>query len=356
MNNEIWKTITDFPKYEVSNFGNVRVNESKYLMKPFTNGAGYLRISISNDTFKRKKFYIQRLVACEFIENPENKNTVNHINNNKTDNRVSNLEWTTMAEQINHKYKTNNKFEKRINIKSIWRIDCNTLEKLERYESTTEAVKWIKQNNLTTSSNELNCRQKLINVSNGKNNSAYGYKWVYEDNINNILNDELWKEISFELIGKNNYFISNYGRFKNHKGEICNIIPNCHGYIKTIINRKAFSVHRLVALMFLPNLENKEFVNHIDGNKTNNKLSNLEWATCLENNIHKINSGLSNTTKKVIQYDFNMNKINEFISITEASKQLKLSLETIRKSCNRIIKKTRKDSFIFRFSQDILFK
>jgi hypothetical protein len=349
MNNENWKTITSFPNYEVSDYGNVRVKETKYIMKPFTNEAGYSRISISNDICKRKKFYIQRLVANEFLPNPENKQTVNHINNNRQDNKAINLEWSTMVEQINHKYKTNNKFKKRINIKNIWRLDCDTLEKLEKYESTTEAVKWIKQNNLTTSENELNLRQSLINVSNGLAQSAYGYKWKYEDNKVHVFNEEIWKEMSFELIGKKNYFISDFGRVKNCKGKICNLKPNAHGYIKTTINQKSFSVHRLVTLAFIPNIENKEFVNHIDGNKTNNKLTNLEWATCLENNIHKINNGLSNTTKKVIQYDINMNKLNEFISITDASKILNLSTSTITNSCNSKIKHTRKDKFIFRF-------
>ena len=154
MNNEEWKTITDFPKYEVSDLGNVRVKETKYIMKPFTNEAGYLRIGISNDLYKRKKFYIQRLVAIEFLPNLENKSTINHINNNRMDNRLCNLEWATMSEQNIHKYKTNNKFEKKIDIKAIWRLDLNTLEKLEKYNSTTEAVKWIKQNNLETRINK----------------------------------------------------------------------------------------------------------------------------------------------------------------------------------------------------------
>jgi|LauGreDrversion4_2_1035121.scaffolds.fasta_scaffold52823_4 hypothetical protein len=344
MNHENWKTITDFPKYEVSDIGNVRVKESKYIMKPFKNEPGYLRIGITNDFNKRKKFYIHRLVAIEFLPNPENKLTINHKNNIRNDNRLCNLEWCTMVEQSIHKHKTNNKFEKRINIKAIWRLDVNTLEKLEKYQSTTEAVKWIKQNNLTNSINELNLRKSLINVSNGKTNSAYGYKWLYENDETNIFEDEIWKEI-----GINNYFVSNYGRVKNNKEEILKFKPNPHGYIKISIKNKSYSVHRLVALAFIPNIENKEFVNHKDGNKTNNNLKNLEWATCLENNIHKINNNLSNTTKKVIQYDNHMNKLNEFISIADASKKLNLSTHTITKSCNKIIKHTRKDKFIFIF-------
>ena len=349
-NLEIWKIIKNFPNYEISNLGNIRNSKNKYIMKPFMNEAGYLRISLYNETIKRKKFYIQRLVAQEFIENIENKSTVNHINNNPLDNRSSNLEWSTMKEQIIHKYKTNNKFEKRSNIKSIWRLNCNTLEKIEKYESTTQAVKWIKKNNLTKTNNELTLRQSLINVSKGKNKTAYGFKWVYEYNNNqNTIENELWKEIPFEIIKINNYFISNYGRIRNNKKEILNLSPHTNRYVFVEINKNSISVHRLVDLVFLPNLNNKEFVNHIDGNKSNNNLDNLEWATCLENNLHKIKNGLSNTTKKVIQYDINMNKLNEFYSIVDASNQLNLHISTISNCCSEKTKFTRKNKYIFRF-------
>jgi hypothetical protein len=80
-----------------------------------------------------------------------------------------------------------------------------------------------------------------------------------------------------------------------------------------------------------------------------NNLDNLEWATCLENNLHKIKNGLSNTTKKVIQYDINMNKLNEFYSIVDASNQLNLHISTISNCCSEKTKFTRKNKYIFRF-------
>lgn len=70
-------------------------------IKPATDRYGYHRVAFSHQG-KRMSAYVHRLVAMAFIPNPENKETVNHINGNKTDNRVCNLEWATQKEQKLH--------------------------------------------------------------------------------------------------------------------------------------------------------------------------------------------------------------------------------------------------------------
>ena len=67
------------------------------------------------------------------------------------------------------------------------------------------------------------------------------------------------------------------------------------GYAKVTICKKHYAVHRLVATRFIPNPENKPHVNHIDGNKLNNRVDNLEWVTEQENKTHAYRNGLYKT-------------------------------------------------------------
>jgi len=100
-NNEIWKPIKGFNRqYEVSNLGNVR-NSRNRIMKTYTVNSGYQCLKFSVNT-KRTHHLVHRLVAEEFIPNPDNLPEVNHIDENKYNNNVSNLEWVTSSANKQH--------------------------------------------------------------------------------------------------------------------------------------------------------------------------------------------------------------------------------------------------------------
>ncbi len=114
---------------------------------------------------------------------------------------------------------------------------------------------------------------------------------------------------------------------------------NRYGYVEYVLKSKTkkqhIQAHRIVACLFINNLDNKKYVNHIDGNKLNNDISNLEWVTCSENEIHSYkvlnkqpwNKGIElpkgreykGKIRKVAQYDLKGNLINTYFNPTEAS-------------------------------------
>lgn len=97
MEQEIWKIIEDYPMYEVSNLGKVRKISSGQLLKQCLDSKGYPSVNV-NDGKKATLKVVHRFVAKAFIPNPECKPCVDHIDANKTNNRVKNLRWVTHKE------------------------------------------------------------------------------------------------------------------------------------------------------------------------------------------------------------------------------------------------------------------
>lgn len=148
-----------------------------------------------------------------------------------------------------------------------------------------------------------------------------------------------WKKIIYnekEL----NYSVSESGQVRNDKtGRILsNSFQNGYYSIRLSIEPnvgKHFRINRLVAQAFIPNPENKQFVNHINGDKTNNHISNLEWVSPSENSAHAYEHGLRGPTKNnaVCQYSLNGDLMMTYDSMNEAELETKVSHSKISEVC-----------------------
>lgn len=103
---EMWKPINDYPKYEISNFGNVKSNYKNKLLKEQKDKDGYFQVNLFENKVS-KTIKIHKLVALHFINNPEDKPQINHIDGNKQNNNYLNLEWCTTQENTFHAINNN---------------------------------------------------------------------------------------------------------------------------------------------------------------------------------------------------------------------------------------------------------
>lgn len=101
---EIWKEVPGYDgHYLASNLGRIKSLYSNSIMKPYLMPNGYLHIRLTiTGTHKCKDDYVHRIIAKTFLENPNNYKEVNHINEDKTDNSVSNLEWCSRSYNNNY--------------------------------------------------------------------------------------------------------------------------------------------------------------------------------------------------------------------------------------------------------------
>lgn len=171
---EEWRDVAGYEGlYQVSSMGRVKSLEradswgrtvKERILKPNVVGGGYLRVVLYAGG-KTRMFFVHRLVCQAFHENPDNKPEVNHVNEDKTDNRACNLEWSTRKENCNHG--TRNERLGKAQSKSV-----------AQYAQDGDLVKvW---SSVTEVQRQAGFSQGHISkVANGKRKTAYGFIWKY---------------------------------------------------------------------------------------------------------------------------------------------------------------------------------
>lgn len=143
--NEQWKQVPGYSDYSVSDQGRVRSRRTsnEKILKMKTNYHGYYEVTLISDEGQKKTFRVHRLVAEAFIPNPEMKPSVDHINNFKKDNRVCNLRWATMKEQLENPHTVRKRREaaRKASLKKRFKVYIydEKLNLLQTYNSTADA-------------------------------------------------------------------------------------------------------------------------------------------------------------------------------------------------------------------------
>ena len=152
--------IAGFPNYRVDRFGNV-YNAKKRIIKPYPTNKGYLRVSLNNQHEKHKKVLLHRVVATAFVPNKDNLPQVNHIDENKTNNRADNLEWCTAKQNLEHSHVI-----EKAQMANLQKVVCVTTGK------TYNSIKEI--------TNELGLsHSNIVACCKGRRKASGGVEWKY---------------------------------------------------------------------------------------------------------------------------------------------------------------------------------
>ncbi len=271
---EEWKVIGNATNYKVSNYGRVKNAKTDRILKPTLNG-GYWAIGLRINN-KTTTAFAHRLVATYFMVCPDETCVVNHKDGVKTNNRVENLEWVSQSENCKHAY--------RLNLHKPHRIGVS--------QYTLNGVFMREYNSSVHAENETGVfNGHISNACRGVRKTAGGYIWKYTSYIPTTQPVPQGKTMTRYP----NYIITNDGRVYNSQRNKYLVPAESHGGYMYVglsdgVERKSFSLHRLVALNFITNPENYLEVNHIDFDKTNNNVDNLEWISRSDNMKHNFSS------------------------------------------------------------------
>lgn len=324
------KAAYDHPSYIVYPNGDIYSSITRNFINPVVVGTGYKVLSLYNSG-KRTRFYHHILVAKTFIPNPLNLPVVNHIDKNRANNSIENLEWVTYKENSKHAVKG-----RKNKTQIVFQFSLSG-KFLKEFVSIKEASKQT----------EVSCNL-ICAVLNGRQKTAGGFVWRKEKNFDYKVPEIIDLTDSVILKDFPKYHIFRDGRIYS---DFCKRIlqPTKGEYLTLSMvdksgNSCSVRAHVIIALAYCPNPKKLPVVNHLDGNKHNNAAENLEWTTYSGNTNHAWDNNLIKKStrkgkfykkgrRKVAKYTREGMFIEEYISIKEASKQNKICKSAISDVC-----------------------
>ena len=280
-----WMIVKNFDDYKISNYGDIFSIKSNQMLKLTKDANGYYNIKlINNDGIK--KLLIHRVVYDTFKGIIDSSKVIDHIDRNKTNNHINNLREFTYSEN------SQNYDRKEKELNKIHQYSLNN-EFIKEWDSLEE----IKEKLNYHSGNITNCYL-------GKSKSAYGFIWKNPQIITDLCEFKILGTIGDNKF--NNYKINRKGIVINKNNIVMKPQINSGYYRISLINDEGKSValfiHKLLGHTFIKNPNNYHIVNHIDENKLNNNIENLEWVNHTQNITHS-------QGKRINQIDIKTNKI-----------------------------------------------
>lgn len=163
----MWKKIKGYENYSVNVIGQVRNDVTNHI-KPIRVKNGYCFVGLSNEG-KKKWLSVHRLVAINFVDNPDNKREVNHKDGDKLNNKAENLEWSTRTENLRHAIKTGLKDYHSINAKPV-----NQYDKHGNFIKTWKSGRFAGR--------ELGLSESTLSAAaKGKRKTYGGYRWCIKE-------------------------------------------------------------------------------------------------------------------------------------------------------------------------------
>lgn len=299
-------------KYLISDKGRLWSKKLLRLKHCSPSPAGYLSTTISDDNGKNHAMFLHRLVALALIPNPNNYDTVDHIDRNRTNNVIENLRWASRYEQAKNQKKAKT-------ISGGRQVDQYTMD--GKYIKTWKSV----QEAGCAMAGIKNVGQTISNVCNNNNRRKTGYGYIWKYTPIKDLDGEEWKPIP-NITG---YYASTKGRIRKGNSYGAELLKGTiTGQYRIIrIEHKTYPLHVLICSTFIGQIPKEKYeVNHINGNTLDNRPENLEWMSHHDNVKHASQTGLIDhkkmgkvVSKKVNKYSINGTFICSYPSVTIAT-------------------------------------
>jgi len=316
------------PIAQVSSLGRFRSTKG-IVSTPVPMRGGYSLIAIN------KKRYMTHIVVATTFKLPRKpgQNFVNHKNLDRKDARVSNLEWVTRSENIKHSYEMNKQRKCNANkrVKPVRGRKIGTTEWILYSGGASEAARTL---NVSVGRISACC----AHAYDAKQTGGYEFEWDKPTEAA-LLEGEEWRQVSDDGAA-----VSSFGRYRNIYGVVSTPSTGADGYVTIRFGGKSRKMHRVIASAFgLPQQEGEDQIDHIDGNRSNNHLSNLQWVSRAENvrrsyqNNQSRASNASRLSKPICARKGGSIEWTLYNGANEAAKCLKLHRSGIVTCCSKKI-------------------